>query len=566
MLSHTKILPCIDLNSADMIWEWYPISDELVLSQSARVWISTFIKLPDTDVLNMRTYLALLTPQMETHLRESRTGALSGATGAFAETSYTLLGTAVRERILVIERDVANWATRVIGHLEHLNACTIKAPLAQEDKTAYGLMQCSYTHNTISLDANCSSLLGYTDGHPHTLSLNEWRERVHPDDIKEPTAAFHPQQEGCPQPDTLEDIVRIRNEQGEYIRVLCLFSVTQRGPDGQARHLAGTLQRLDALYMPTPQVHEDSQRLLFALNAAGDGLWDWDATTDTVYFSPSYLAMLGYTADEFSNDLETWKKKIHPDDREKITAPQRALVESPEYGDTFECTYRLMRANGEWAWILGRGYVTHRDASGRATRLVGLHTDITTTQTDRERLEELVKNDALTGLRSRTFCDREMERIERDAERPVSIIACDINGLKLVNDYMGHSVGDTLLVKVAQYLRAHLRAADCVARMGGDEFVIVLPCCPEKRGRKILSQIEASLDRHNAYPGVMPLLVAFGLAATESPDVSLAMLLAQADREMLAAKNRCRPAVRESIKAWIEQNTDRVVSLEDSRY
>ena len=269
----------------------------------------------------------------------------------------------------------------------------------------------------------------------------------------------------------------------------------------------------------------------------GDGLWDWDLRTDAVYYSPRCLAMLGYEPEQFPAHVDAWKDKIHPDDYDKIVGTQLAIVQSPRYGDSFECTYRLMRADGTWAWILGRGYVTHRDANGRATRLVGLHTDITTTQGDRAKLEDLVRNDALTGLRSRTFFNMEVERIEQNHIRPVSVIACDVNGLKLINDYLGHATGDTLLADTALLLRRSLRATDCIARMGGDEFTILLPSCPEETALKILFELQRTFEEHNSAPDAMPLLLAFGCASVKSADMPLSRTLVEADREMLRQKN-----------------------------
>ena len=122
--------------------------------------------------------------------------------------------------------------------------------------------------------------------------------------------------------------------------------------------------------------------------------------------------MLGYTADQFPGRRDSWKEKIHPDDLKKIVEPQRKLADSPKYGDTFECTYRLKRLDGSYAWILGRGYVTHRDAKGRATRSVGLHTNITASQADRDYFEKLAQNDAgetdaLTGAVNTASTDEE---------------------------------------------------------------------------------------------------------------------------------------------------------------
>lgn len=209
--------------------------------------------------------------------------------------------------------------------------------------------------------------------------------------------------------------------------------------------------------------------------------------------------MLGYTAEQFPGRLETWKEKIHPDDLKKIVEPQRKLADSPKYGDTFECTYRLKRLDGSYAWILGRGYVTHRDAKGRATRIVGLHTNITASQADRDYFEKLAQNDALTGLHSRTYFDIKLANIENKGIRPLCVISCDVNGLKLANDYMGHLVGDKLLQTVAALCKESVRTSDCVARMGGDEIVILLPTCPREAGEEILAKLRRTLTAQRLF-------------------------------------------------------------------
>ena len=273
-----------------------------------------------------------------------------------------------------------------------------------------------------------------------------------------------------------------------------------------------------------------------------------------------------FSREQFPGRLETWKEKIHPDDLKKIVEPQRKLADSPKYGDTFECTYRLKRLDGSYAWILGRGYVTHRDAKGRATRIVGLHTNITASQADRDYFEKLAQNDALTGLHSRTYFDIKLANIENKGIRPLCVISCDVNGLKLANDYMGHLVGDKLLQTVAALCKESVRTSDCVARMGGDEIVILLPTCPREAGEEILAKLRRNFDRHNACSDQMPALVSFGLACAESADIPASAILVEADREMLKEKRSHRKAAHERIKQWIEQNMDVVVSIEDDRY
>ena len=553
----------IQLGSPDPLWEWHIPTDALFLSEGARRKLRLEKDVPPT----MAAFAAHIPPDCLPSLHELLEGVLSGASGPMLELVYPFDDLLVRAGLLIVERNNEGRAVRGVGQYSVSETLAYRPSVTTGAVTPdTGYWQCSLTERTIRMDSRCCALLGYADPRPMVISPEQWRQRLHPEEGIASNCRYQLTLELPQWGDSIEDVLRIRLENGEYARFALHGTVLERDADGHARELAGSLQRIDATSAPARDSSQDAGRLLLAINAAGDGLWDWDAATDEVYYSPRYLSMLGYTAEQFAGDLETWKKKIHPDDIHKIVPPQAALVESPRYGDSFECAYRLMRADGTWAWILGRGYVTHRDAKGRATRLVGLHTDITTTQGDRAKLEDLVRNDALTGLRSRTFFNMEVERIEQNHIRPVSVIACDVNGLKLINDYLGHATGDTLLADTALLLRRSLRATDCIARMGGDEFTILLPSCPEETALKILFELQRTFEEHNSAPDTMPLLLAFGCASVKSADMPLSRTLVEADREMLRQKHAQRGAAHEKIKEWIERNKNVTVCLEDCRY
>lgn len=547
-------------SSAEALWEWHPPSDRITLSTGAL----QALKLSDGECpATMRAFLEHVPPASRAALQEKRRGVLNASTLSFLETSYPFEGMLVRERLVVLERDGQGRATRALGQCAAVGDSAFVTAPSPDESSGVGFWHCRLLQRSVRIDACCATLLGFTDAAPREVSLDDWKARLKNDDpmICRHTAIINDPRKG----DAFEDIVQIQQESGEYAVMTLRGAVMERGADGRALQLTGSLRSVRNFAESGEQNTRESDRLLLAVSAAGDGLWDWDAQTDSVYYSPRYLSMLGYTAEEFPARLDVWEAKIHPDDYDKIVPPQRALVESPATGDTFECTYRLRKADGTWAWIMGRGYVTHRDASGKATRLVGLHTDVTAAQGDRAKLEELVKNDALTGLRSRTFCDLELERLESARIRPLSVISCDVNGLKLINDYMGHAAGDELLRRTAALLRRPLRLTDCVARMGGDEFLILLSGCNCKKAAGILRQIRRGLEEANAEGGI-PVLLAFGLASTDDAAVPASKLLRDADRNMLRLKDAHRQASHRQIKNWIESKKNVAVSLEDSRY
>lgn len=561
--SKSNLTPLIPLQSNEKIWEWHVASDALFLSRG----VTEAFGLEGGDIpVTMCEMLKHVSESCLQTLHELREGVLTGQRGSFLETAYPVEGFFVRERLFVVERGEDGRASLVLGQYEVASgASSYLPPLGQAVKELVGFWSCSLETSNLRLDGTCSTLLGYADALSRSFSLEEWKKRMHPDegDFLE---RYHLAIEQPLFGDEITDELRIRREDDTYATLWVHGSILERDENGRARNISGTLRNTISHESSPERRKPENGSLLSAINSTGDGLWDWNPITNEVYYSPRWLSMLGYTAEQFPGRLETWMEKIHPEDLKKIVEPQRKLADSPEYGDTFECTYRLMRADGTYAWILGRGYVTHRDEKGRATRIVGLHTNITASQADRDYFEKLAQNDALTGLHSRTYFDMKLANIENKQIRPLSVISCDVNGLKLANDYMGHVVGDKLLQTVAALCKESVRVTDCVARMGGDEIVILLPLCPREKAKEILAAMRDNFKRHNACSDQMPALVSFGLACAETTDVPASAVLVEADREMLREKRSQRKADHLRIKRWIEQNMDVEVSLEEDRY
>ncbi|MBI1754179.1 MAG: PAS domain S-box protein [Acidobacteria bacterium] len=121
---------------------------------------------------------------------------------------------------------------------------------------------------------------------------------------------------------------------------------------------------------------EGEARWRFALDGAGDGVWDWDGSADAMFFSPGYKTMLGYGAEEAIGDsFAAWADRIHPEDREGVLAAVNGYLDGtlPAY----RVEYRIRRKDGQWMWVLARGTAVARDGRGRPSRMVGTHADIT---------------------------------------------------------------------------------------------------------------------------------------------------------------------------------------------
>jgi diguanylate cyclase (GGDEF)-like protein/PAS domain S-box-containing protein len=219
---------------------------------------------------------------------------------------------------------------------------------------------------------------------------------------------------------------------------------------------------------------ESEERYALAARGSNDGLWDWNLPANVVHFSPRWKAMLGYQESQIGDKPEEWFDRIHDADRERvkeeIAAHQKGLTPH------FESEHRVLHKDGSFRWMLSRGVAVH-DAFGKVLRMAGSQTDIT----------EGKVSDPLTGLPNRLlFIDRVGRLIKHKKRRKdhlFAVLFMDLDGFKMINDSMGHLIGDQLLLGVANRLEKCLRATDTVARLGetftvarlgGDEFTVLL--------------------------------------------------------------------------------------------
>lgn len=222
-------------------------------------------------------------------------------------------------------------------------------------------------------------------------------------------------------------------------------------------------------------LRESEERYALAALGANDGLWDWNLKTNVVYYSPRWKSMLGYEPDEITMFPDQWLDRVHPDDLPKLKTDIQVHLQG--ITPHFENEHRMQHKDKSYRWVLGRGMAV-RDREGNATRIAGSNIDIT----DRKRAEEQLLHDAfhdvLTALPNRAlFVDRlghSIDLARRDPKFKFAVVMIDLDRFNMVNDSLGHFVGDKLLHVIAEKLHSFLRPGDTLARLGGDEFAILL--------------------------------------------------------------------------------------------
>ncbi len=280
------------------------------------------------------------------------------------------------------------------------------------------------------------------------------------------------------------------------------------GEDGTVSGLCAVITDITDRKRAEEKLRISRERYELAMAATNDGLWDWNLVTDKVYFDPRYYTMAGYEPGEFPSSFDEWAKRLHPDDHPLCN---RAL-QSYFSGKTpaFDMEFRFRRKDGSWMWIRGRGRRVESDANGNAVRMVGTHIDITELKQQQQEIQYLSFHDHLTGLYNRRFFDEELARLDTPRNMPLTLLLMDVNGLKLTNDAFGHQAGDRLLRTVADVLRRTCREDEIIARIGGDEFILLLPQTGEEDAASLGIRLREAFENVRMETGTLS--VAFGWA------------------------------------------------------
>lgn len=222
------------------------------------------------------------------------------------------------------------------------------------------------------------------------------------------------------------------------------------------------------------RLRESEERYALAVQGAYDGLWDWDMRTGSLYYSPRWKEILGYEDHEIGSGPDEWFDRIHADDLSRVREDLRNHLD----GDSnhFFSEYRMHHKSGEWIWVLARGLAV-RDPDGEAYRMAGSQTEITQRKTVEAQLYHSAYHDSLTNLPNRAWVTKWLlDALSKPpSEQKFALLYFDLDRFKVVNDSLGHVVGDKILKTIANRLEKALDLLADVARIGGDEFVVLMP-------------------------------------------------------------------------------------------
>lgn len=314
------------------------------------------------------------------------------------------------------------------------------------------------------------------------------------------------------------------------------------------------------------------ERSNFALESAGQWIWDYDLLANRVWRSQQWKPALGFSSEEVSDESEPWSI-VHPADRKVVQSAMQPILSGT--GNSFEATYRIRHKDGSWRHILSRGKVVEFTPDGRPSRVLATSVDITRQKEIEQELQATIRQrkalehdlllanrrlrllaevDSLTELPNRRKFDKALEREFRRARRTrpvVSLLMIDIDYFKGFNDMYGHIAGDECLKAVAEALqRVVRRERDLVTRYGGEEFAAILGDTEEAEAiaiaQRMAEEVRHLAISHTGSPfGQVTICIGLTTFCLERKPWSSApqQLIRDSDAALYAAKEAGRNAI-----------------------
>ena len=326
-------------------------------------------------------------------------------------------------------------------------------------------------------------------------------------------------------------------------------------------------QRTAELESVNEQMAETQERFTLALAGSQDAIFDWNVRTGGLFLSDRWAELLRERSENLGHDINFLFDRIHADDRAAAYAQLMAFAESGD--EHYETEFRISASDGSDVWVLYRAAAV-LDAEGRARRISGSVADISGMKQVQTELREIAETDRLTGLANRALL---LSRIENAIARSRrsgllnAILFFDFDRFKVINDSLGHDVGDALLQSISERLRKNVRDTDTAARLGGDEFVILLEDLDtEAQARSVAeSLLIACAEPHEVDGHAVVSTASIGLVTNRVGYENPTDMLRDADAAMYQAKARGRGCVVEFDRQMHKAAIDRLAIEEALR-
>ncbi|MBJ7539506.1 sensor domain-containing protein [Marinomonas transparens] len=331
-----------------------------------------------------------------------------------------------------------------------------------------------------------------------------------------------------------EQCVFLKDNKTAYFNVLTTSTYDKNNnPTG----LIGHAHAITALKEREIKLIETELRISEALKLTKVGIWEWDIAKDVWFATPSYFTMLGYSPVEGLADRKAELEKVHPEDRELILNTIKSVLNNEEPSNYYKYQARIKHINGEYRWVSVRCIVTEYNEQNEPTLLLGVRIDINEIKKTYEKMEWLAHHDSITKLPNKAALNKTFNLIAQ-TDKKLALLSIDLDHFKNINNTLGHSIGDQLVLTVADRMRTLAKDDHYVARQGDDEFIILLSSENEKELKlKAIEIKEALAERYHIDQHQFFITPSIGISLYPQDSKNFDALYKQADTAKYHAKN-----------------------------
>lgn len=287
------------------------------------------------------------------------------------------------------------------------------------------------------------------------------------------------------------------------------------------------------LYKIQNELFSIKQRLEHVIKGANLGYWDLNYQNGEAFYNDNWLLFLGLAREDIQGHIADWESRLHPDD---IAMVKQAVEQTLIDLKPFVIEFRMKHKDGHWVWIESSGAVVELDKEGKPLRLSGTHKNIDRRKKAEEKNYSLAFNDSLTNLPNRQYLKSRLDVLTQLQGREFAFLFLDLDLFKNINDLYGHSEGDKIINEVAKRFKQSTISPDLIARVGGDEFVIL-----KFNTHNIQEECQTlinSLNEPFEIKGIKNYIgVSIGVSSFPKDGMSFEELFKNADIAMYEAKN-----------------------------
>ncbi|NTW04909.1 MAG: PAS domain S-box protein [Peptococcaceae bacterium] len=393
-----------------------------------------------------------------------------------------------------------------------------------------------------------AEIIGYSLDELRPVSIETWLKFVHPDDLEA----------------SQEQLSRVFSKTKEYYDIECrmlhkngsIVWVNDRGKvvswteDGKPLLMSGTHIDITQRKSMESWIFSEKERLKTTLLSIGDGVISVDRQGNIVLINEVAEQLTGWSQeDAFGRPLEEVFNIVNELSRKKCDNPVKQVMERGEIIELANHTILISKDGIERP--IEDSAAPIKDECGHISGVVLVFRDFTEKKERQEKIEFLSFHDQLTGLYNRRFFEEELKRLDTVRNLPISLILIDVNGLKLVNDAFGHKFGDELLVRVSQLIAKECREDEIIARIGGDEFILLLSKTDFSQAKEIGKRINDQINIEKI--GSVNLSISYGCGTKSTDFEDVSDVFKRAEDKMYQHKLSEKSSIRyETIKVIIK--------------